>query len=103
MFVFNRPLGAVAAGLGVALLIACLDRLSQPPEALHAAPQRTSLSPSHPSNVSFSEVYRAASGPKLPLTAHGEFDSVAVAEGAYSRTPAMIGISRQLGITSGVN
>jgi len=42
MFVFNRPLSAVAAGLGVALLIACLDRLSHPLEALHDAPQRTS-------------------------------------------------------------
>ena len=28
MFVFNRPLSAVAAGLGVALLVVCLDALS---------------------------------------------------------------------------
>ena len=32
MFVFNRPLGAVAAGLGVALLVVCLDGLSHPLE-----------------------------------------------------------------------
>jgi hypothetical protein len=33
VFVFNRPLSAVAAGLGVALLILCLDRLSHALEA----------------------------------------------------------------------
>ena len=32
MFIFNRPFGAVAAGLGVALLIVCLDRVRQPRE-----------------------------------------------------------------------
>ncbi len=32
MFIFNRPFGAVAAGLGVALLIVCLDRARQPAE-----------------------------------------------------------------------
>jgi len=32
MFIFNRPFGAVAAGLGVALFIVCLDRVRQPPE-----------------------------------------------------------------------
>lgn len=30
MFVFNRPLGAVAAGLGGALLVVWLDGLSHP-------------------------------------------------------------------------
>jgi len=51
MFVFNRPLGAVAAGLGVALLVVRLDGLSHPLEAPRDArasdtpatlPQRTS-------------------------------------------------------------
>ena len=37
MFVFNRPLSAVAAGLAVAWLIVCLDRLSHPLEAPHDA------------------------------------------------------------------
>ena len=32
MFAFNRPLDAVAAGLGVALLVVCLDGLSEPLE-----------------------------------------------------------------------
>ena|ERR1700686_3559582 len=32
MFIFTRPFGAVAAGLGVALLIVCLDRVREPPE-----------------------------------------------------------------------
>jgi hypothetical protein len=31
MFIFNRPLRAVAAGLGVALLFVGLDRVRQPP------------------------------------------------------------------------
>ena len=44
MFAFNRPLSAVAAGLGVALLIVCLDGLSHPLEALHEALQRVSPS-----------------------------------------------------------
>jgi hypothetical protein len=35
VFVFNRPLSAVAAGLGVALLILCLDRLSHALESPH--------------------------------------------------------------------
>jgi hypothetical protein len=30
MFIFDRPWGAVAAGLGVALLVVALDRLNQP-------------------------------------------------------------------------
>ena len=51
MFVFNRPLGAVAAGLGVALLVVCFDGLSHPLEVQRDArasetpatvPQRTS-------------------------------------------------------------
>jgi len=51
MFVFNRPLGAVAAGLGVALLVVCLDGLSHALEVQRDArasdtpatlPQRTS-------------------------------------------------------------
>ena len=33
MFIFDRPLRAVAAGLGVALLIVCLDRAGEPPDA----------------------------------------------------------------------
>ena len=33
MFIFNRPLRAVVAGLGVALLIVCLDRAAEPPDA----------------------------------------------------------------------
>jgi hypothetical protein len=33
MFIFNRPLRAVAAGFGVALLFVCLDRVAQPPQA----------------------------------------------------------------------
>ena len=37
MFVFNRPLSAVAAGVAVAWLIVCLDRLSHPLEAPHDA------------------------------------------------------------------
>lgn len=32
MFIFNRPFGAVAAGLGVALFIVCLDRVRERPE-----------------------------------------------------------------------
>jgi hypothetical protein len=44
MFIFERPLRAVAAGLAVALLIVCLDRLCQaqvlPDEAV-AAPHAT--------------------------------------------------------------
>jgi hypothetical protein len=32
MFIFNRPFRAVAAGLGVALLIVWLDRVRQPTE-----------------------------------------------------------------------
>ena len=32
MFIFNRPLRAVAAGFGVALLFVGLDRVRQPPE-----------------------------------------------------------------------
>jgi len=36
MFIFNRPFRAVGAGLGVALLVVCLDRVSQLPAA--AAP-----------------------------------------------------------------
>jgi len=31
MFIFDRPFQAVTAGLGVALLIVCLDRACQPP------------------------------------------------------------------------
>ena len=34
MFIFNRPLQAVAAGIGEALLIVCLDRMTHPPGAL---------------------------------------------------------------------
>jgi hypothetical protein len=33
MFIFERSWQAVAAGLAVALLIVCLDRLCQPPSA----------------------------------------------------------------------
>jgi len=33
MFIFTRPLRAVAAGLGVALLVVSLDRACQPLEA----------------------------------------------------------------------
>ena len=33
MFIFNRPLQAVAAALGVALLFVCLDRSCQPLDA----------------------------------------------------------------------
>jgi hypothetical protein len=47
MFVFNRPLGAVAAGLGVALLVVCLDGLSSPLEAPRDA--RASDTPATPS------------------------------------------------------
>jgi len=36
MFIFNRPFRAVGAGLGVALLVVGLDRLSQPPASAAA-------------------------------------------------------------------
>jgi hypothetical protein len=37
MFIFSRPLRAVAAGLAVALLTVCLDSACEPPEAVAAA------------------------------------------------------------------
>jgi hypothetical protein len=37
MFIFSRPFRAVAAGLGVALLMLCLDRACEPPEAVASA------------------------------------------------------------------
>ena len=40
MFICTRPLRAVAAGLGVALLFVCLDRSCQP---LDAPPDRPSV------------------------------------------------------------
>jgi hypothetical protein len=47
MFVFNRPLGAVAAGIGVALLVVWLDGLSHPLEV-----QRDARASDTPASVS---------------------------------------------------
>jgi len=37
MFIFSRPFRAVAAGLGVALLMVCLDRACEPPNGVETA------------------------------------------------------------------
>jgi hypothetical protein len=46
MFIFNRPFAAVVAGLGVALLVVCLDRACEPAEAQpRVAPVATAQAP----------------------------------------------------------
>jgi hypothetical protein len=56
MFIFHRPLAAVAAGFGVALLFVCLDRFVPPagaaPEAAPAANAGPVLVPRPPHKVS---------------------------------------------------
>ena len=70
MFIFNRPLAAVAAGLSVALLVVCLDRACEPaalaadaPPAAHA---QARLVPRTPLGVSSAPVRDLSLSCRLP-------------------------------------
>jgi hypothetical protein len=70
MFIFNRPFGAVAAGLGVVLLIACLDRSCQPLDAATDGPpaaiEQAVLVPVTPLAVSSAPVRDLSLSCRLP-------------------------------------
>jgi hypothetical protein len=69
MFIFNRPLRAVAAGLGVALLFVALDRVRQPPatpDSARVANTRRSLVPRPAHGVSSAPVRDLSLSCRLP-------------------------------------
>lgn len=70
MFIFTRPLRAVAAGLGVALLVVSLDRACQPPEASAGRPRvgngQAVLVPVTPLRVSSAPVRDLSLSCRLP-------------------------------------
>src|SRR6266853_5716070 len=69
MFIFNRPLRAVAAGLGVALLFVGLDRVRQPPatpDGARVANTRRSLVPRPAHGVSSAPVRDLSLSCRLP-------------------------------------
>jgi hypothetical protein len=70
MFIFNRPFRAVAAGLGVAALIVCLDRSCQPLDAAIDRPRvgdgQAVLVPVTPLRVSSAPVRDLSLSCRLP-------------------------------------
>jgi hypothetical protein len=70
MFIFNRPFRAVAAGLGVALLVVCFDRSCQPLDAatvgLAVANGQGALEPVTPLRVSSAPVRDLSLSCRLP-------------------------------------
>ena len=70
MFIFERPFGAVAAALAVALLVVCLDRACEPPEsrsdAAQAVVMQVRLVPRTPLGVSSPPVRDLSLSCRLP-------------------------------------
>jgi len=70
MFIFNRPAGAVAAGLAVALIVVCVDRACEPPAAGAEGPPpaavQARLVPPTPLGVSSAPVRDLSLSCRLP-------------------------------------